>query len=272
MANILIGGIIIYSKINNRELHYQKRGGGFPLVFLHGLSDDLSIWLPLINKFEKDYFTLALDLPGHGSSSEINNDFNLDSFNDNLIEFLKDQGIEKAHFIGFSWGSALLLKLACDAPHLVKSLTLISGFSQVDPNLEFKLNIFKEKLKKNYGSFFDEAVQVVNTPEFLSENKIVLEEFKVLKAKTASINSLISTIDIILDFDISEELSKIKCPVLILSGSEDKLTGMGLAKIMQESLSNSQWIIIKGEGHNLFVPSRMDEIEGYIKEFLETRG
>ncbi|GAB6056425.1 alpha/beta hydrolase [Methanobacterium movens] len=254
------------------ELHYQKSGAGFPLVFLHGLSDDLSIWLPLINKFEKDYFTLALDLPGHGSSSEINNDFNLDSFNDTLIEFLKNQGIEKAHFIGFSWGSAILLKLACDAPHLIKSITIISGFSQVDHNLKFQLNNFKEKLKENYEAFFDEAVQVVNTPEFLSENKIALEEFKVLKAKTASINSLISTIDVILNFDISEELSKIKCPVLIFSGSEDKLTSIELSKIMQESLADSRWIILKGEGHNLFVPSRITELEEYIQEFLENQG
>ncbi|MBU4548016.1 MAG: alpha/beta hydrolase, partial [Euryarchaeota archaeon] len=181
------------------------------------------------------------------------------------------QGINKAHFIGFSWGCALVLKLACDAPHMVKSLILISGFSQVDQQMEARLNDFKEKLKESYEAFFDEAVQVVNTPRFLSENKIVLEEFKALKAKTASINSLISTIDAILDLNLTGELSKIKCPVLIISGSEDKLTGMGLAKIMQESLTDSRWIIIKGEGHNLFVPSWMNEIEGYIQEFLETR-
>jgi len=150
-------------------------------------------------------------------------------------------------------------------------ILLIQG-SQVDHNLKFQLNNFKEKLKENYEAFFDEAVQVVNTPEFLSENKIALEEFKVIKAKTASINSLISTIDVILNFDISEELFKIKCPVLIFSGSEDKLTSIELSKIMQESLTDSRWIILKGEGHNLFVPSRITELEEYIQEFLENQG
>ncbi len=153
---------------------------------------------------------MALDLPGHGLSSTISADYSLDSLILDLTIFLEELNLENIHVIGFSLGAALALKLARNNKLHIKSLVLISGFSQVEQKMESKLIKFKQKLEENYESFFDEGVQLVNTPDFVLENKEILNKLKAEKAKTASPESLIHIIENLLNFDVSSKLAYLK--------------------------------------------------------------
>ena len=49
------------------ELNVQTSGSGPPILFVHGLDSDATVWDPVIDLLQ-DHLCIAVDLPGHGAS------------------------------------------------------------------------------------------------------------------------------------------------------------------------------------------------------------
>jgi pimeloyl-ACP methyl ester carboxylesterase len=49
-------------------LAHEDRGAGTPVVLLHGLTFDRTIWAPIVGRIGDDVRTVAIDLPGHGET------------------------------------------------------------------------------------------------------------------------------------------------------------------------------------------------------------
>jgi len=54
-------------------LHYIRTGprGNTPILLLHAVGMDLTMWGPQMEALQKSYDVIALDLPGHGLSPEV---------------------------------------------------------------------------------------------------------------------------------------------------------------------------------------------------------
>lgn len=51
-------------------LAYEDQGSGTPVVLLHGLTFDRTTWAPVVERLGPGVRTLAIDLPGHGKTTE----------------------------------------------------------------------------------------------------------------------------------------------------------------------------------------------------------
>ena len=58
------------SKPNSGKIGVIEAGGGerTPLVFLHGVGSDKSVWAPQLEHFGRSRRTVAFDYPGYGES------------------------------------------------------------------------------------------------------------------------------------------------------------------------------------------------------------
>ena len=111
--------------VNGIKLNYIKKGDGFPLILIHGLSDDLRLWNHLIPELSRKYCTITLDLRGHGSSSKPRDtSYSIGQFSRDIYSLLVELDIKKANFIGFSMGGAIAQELAVNYPDMVSSLVL----------------------------------------------------------------------------------------------------------------------------------------------------
>lgn len=117
--------------LNNIKINYMEKGEGFPIVLIHGLSDDLRFWDPLVPSF-KIYRTIVLDLRGHGKSEKPEGPYSIEQFSEDIYQFLLKMNIKKAHFIGFSMGGAILQQFTLDHLQMVQSMVLISSFSYIN--------------------------------------------------------------------------------------------------------------------------------------------
>ncbi|MEW6346447.1 MAG: acetoin dehydrogenase dihydrolipoyllysine-residue acetyltransferase subunit [Pseudomonadota bacterium] len=116
------------ARIGGRTVRYLKIGdGGTPAVLIHGFGGDLNNWLFNHADLAAHRAVWALDLPGHGESGKAVETGSLDELADNVIAFLDDRGIECAHLVGHSMGSAVSMTVAAKAPGRVASLALIAG-------------------------------------------------------------------------------------------------------------------------------------------------
>lgn len=251
------------------ELNYQESGQGFPVVFLHGLSDDSNFWDPLVPEISREYRTISIDLLGHGRSPK-KPQYTMELFSEEIYSLLKTLKISKAHFIGFSLGGAVAQQMAVDHPQLVSSLVLMSSFSFVDAKLEKILLHFRKCLQKNgFSSFYDEILPLVLTPKVIEDNKVTLEEVKQLKIKTESLNDLINTIDAFFNLNLKNNLYKITQPVLLICGADDLLTPLYMARETNRLIQNSKIKILDDTSHNLLIPSNIPEIINLVLNFLE---
>ncbi|MBE6491669.1 MAG: alpha/beta fold hydrolase [Methanobrevibacter sp.] len=86
------------------KLNYVVEGKGEPLIFLHGLSDDLRYWEVLTSTLKKKYQVIRIDLRGHGESELGDDEITIDTYADDLKDLLDDLKIDAGNLIGFSLG------------------------------------------------------------------------------------------------------------------------------------------------------------------------
>jgi len=53
------------------------------------------------------------------------------------------------------------------------------------------------------------------------------------------------------NINITDELSKIKCPTLVVIGEADRIKGREYAQRIAEKIENSEYVVVPGAGHAL---------------------
>ena len=106
------------------SLYYEERGAGFPLVLLHGNGESHEYFARQMEPFSRAFRVLAPDTRGHGRSPRGEGAFTLRRFADDLYNFLRARGIERAHILGFSDGANIALYFALAHPEMVDHLIL----------------------------------------------------------------------------------------------------------------------------------------------------
>lgn len=114
------------------SLHYIKKGSGFPLLLLHGNGENGDYFVYQIDEFARYFTVYAVDTRGHGRSPRGTAPFTISQFADDLLEFMDEQKIEKAHILGFSDGGNIALTFALRRPERVGRLVL--NGANLDPS------------------------------------------------------------------------------------------------------------------------------------------
>lgn len=139
--------------VDGVRTHYLEAGEGRPLVLLHGgefgASAELS-WRNNIDALAERFHVYAPDMLGYGETDKLH------SFTDpsglrvrHIAAFCRTLFIERAHFVGNSYGGSLLLRVATSEsePWPIERLILVSAGGNVP------LNEHRETLLSYDGSF-----------------------------------------------------------------------------------------------------------------------
>jgi Predicted hydrolases or acyltransferases (alpha/beta hydrolase superfamily) len=256
--------------LNDIKINYIEKGKGFPLILIHGLSDDLRLWSHLIPELSQNYRIIALDLRGHGSSGKPDIPYSIEQFSRDIYCLLIKLKIKRVHLAGFSMGGAIAQEFAVKYPEMVSSMILMSSFSYA--SFDFNKTLLKLKnslVRGGFGAFFQKIIPLILTPQFIEENQAELKYVLDEKIKTESRDALIRTIDACMEFDIRDKISMISKPTLIISGKEDILTPDKLAEQTHRLIKGSRREIIGNTGHNVIIPQNRQYILHLIMNFIE---
>ena len=117
-------------RANDADLHYEVAGTGEPLVLLHGLGSSALDWELTIAHFASKYRTIAIDFRGSGESLDLkrpSGPFTIPQYTADTIAILAALGTGPAHVVGLSLGGVVAFGVALEAPHLVKTLTIVNS-------------------------------------------------------------------------------------------------------------------------------------------------
>ncbi|HRE43585.1 MAG TPA: alpha/beta hydrolase [Terricaulis sp.] len=111
------------------RVHVREAGkAGAPRVLLiHGANANLrELWTPFADTLAEDFHVLAMDRPGLGYSSRPKRARTLKVQAELAAAVLRERGGEPAVIVGHSYGASVALRLAIEAPQLVRGLVLIA--------------------------------------------------------------------------------------------------------------------------------------------------
>ena len=262
-----------YISVRGIEINYRDEGTGFPIILIHGLSDTLMLWNPLIPELSGHYRIVTMDIRGHGYSGKPAGPYSIQMFSEDLREFLDKLQIPKAHFLGLSMGGSIAQQFTLDYPERVCSLTLLSSFYGHDSVLLGIFGKLKKALSENgLAAFYDEAIKLVVSREFASAHAKEIEEMKKAFVKINSQTALLDAIDACSKFDVSGRISQVSVPTLILSGSEDVFVPPYLAGKIHQAVKGSEWHNLTGVGHNMIIPEKTSDLTRIVLEFIDRSG
>ncbi|MDE3134186.1 MAG: alpha/beta fold hydrolase [Acidobacteriota bacterium] len=108
-------------------LALDEHGSGEPLVLVHGIATDRSIWDLVVGELARARRVVALDVPGFGESEPVGEGFELGGVADRIVQGLAGEGISGPFdLVGHSLGGGLAIRLAATHPELVRRLVVVA--------------------------------------------------------------------------------------------------------------------------------------------------
>ncbi|WP_164779795.1 alpha/beta fold hydrolase [Paenibacillus kobensis] len=112
---------ISYSISTEHRLH--------TILMLHAAFADRQMFEQPLNRFKNDYRVIAIDMPGHGGTVTKGTSVTMDQMPAIVQQLLAQHGIDHCHLIGVSMGSLVAQAVADRHPELVRSVTIVGGYS-----------------------------------------------------------------------------------------------------------------------------------------------
>ena len=100
-----------FIEVNDNRINFKIEGHEFPVVLIHGFSDDLYFWEYIAENLKKYFTVIRMDLRGHGKTPIGDKPIDNRLLAHDITELLKKLYIEKCHVIGFSLGGSIALEL-----------------------------------------------------------------------------------------------------------------------------------------------------------------
>jgi pimeloyl-ACP methyl ester carboxylesterase len=127
----------LYTTSRGFRHHYVAEGAGPPLVLIPGLLMSIARWREIgyIDEFARDFRVLAVDPLGHGLSDKPHEsrDYRIEDCAADVTAVLDHEGVDQAHFWGYSRGATIAVAVAAAAPERVRSLVIGGGALYLRP-------------------------------------------------------------------------------------------------------------------------------------------
>lgn len=112
------------------SIYFSVQGDGPAVVLLHGLFGSGSNLGALARSLREDYRVYSVDLPNHGRSAWLDS-MELSELAGRIGQWLEEQGLADAAFVGHSLGGKVAMRLALDTPERVAAL-VVADIAPVD--------------------------------------------------------------------------------------------------------------------------------------------
>ena len=158
-------------------------GNGYPVVFLHGFLESMSMWGHLIFFGFK---SVSFDLPGHGTSPfSFANHFSVKEIAVLVKNELQQLGIENYSIVGHSLGGYIGVELMKMDEKCDKIVFLNSNFWEDDEQKKIDRQRIAKIVMRNKTSFIYEAIPhlFLNPEKFHDEVVGLINEAKLIQAK-----------------------------------------------------------------------------------------
>lgn len=253
-----------YAPVNGTKIYYEVYGEGRPIILLHGAfySIDLN-WSELIPGLSKNRKVIAIEMQGHGHSPFSERKLSITTLASDVEKVMDYLKIDSADVAGFSMGGSVAYQFAVQSPKRLRKLVIISS--------TYKSAGWLPVVNGGFKDF---------NPEFFDNTPLKTAYDAVAPDKTKWRDFLKQMFEFADEpFNVGDSnISKIKAPVLLISGDNDGLDKIELMKTYQllgggvsadlQPMPASQLAVVPSQGH-VSLMMQTEAILNYMESFLK---
>lgn len=253
---------------------YAEHAGraGVPVILIHSLPNDHSVWLYQIAHFQTWYRVVAVDLPGLGRSPRARPGLTMDDLAEACWDALDAVSSEPAIVVGLSIGAGVAKYMAARRPDRTLALALTgAGYSERDGVLVAKGILRHEPGYTQQGIAYRRTQLQGNFSEAFraSDAGRYLVDLFTERDPTTDVASILSLLRAHDAADPAWLHPAIVAPTLIVTGGLDR--SRPSQEALRRHIRGSEMVVIEGAGHccNLEQPWAYDEaVLGFLARTL----
>lgn len=227
---------------------YEEQGGGsaIPILFLHGVGSDKSVWQPQLDQFGASRRAIAMDYPGYGESA-FREDATRDDYARAALALLDALGVHRAHICGLSLGGVVAIAMCTMDPSRCASLIIADSFA-VHPDGQ---------------AIYDRSVAASRTMDMaeLAAARAPLLLGTIAATDEAMKDEVIATMGRIDPeayrlgaaavwlADQRDRVERITAATLVICGDEDQITPPSLSAELANAIPGAELVMVNGAGH-----------------------
>ncbi|MCL6698535.1 alpha/beta fold hydrolase [Sphingomonas sp. NSE70-1] len=228
------------------RIGYIEKGSGdeTPILFLHGVGSDKSVWRPQLDHFGRSRRSIAFDYPGYGESEFVDGETRED-FAAAILAAMDSLEIDRAHICGLSLGGVIAIAMHSVAPERCASLIIADSFA-VHPDGQ---GIHDRSVAAS------QAMTMRELAEARSGLLLGSEATDALKSEVVDTMTAIDPAAYRLGAaavwlaDQRDRAARIDVPTLVLVGNEDQITPASLSEDLHRLITGSDLLVIDKAGH-----------------------
>ncbi len=255
---------MINAKDSKNTFYLLNQKKDIPLVLVHGVGLNHTIWEPQIDAFDNS--VLTYDILGHGKTPLDKENLSFDDFSEQLIHLIDELKIKKIHLVGFSIGSLIARNFATKHNDRLESLTLLCS---VFHRSQEQQQIVKDRyeLAKKSKTLSKQALKRWFTDNYLKKHPNTYEKISSILEEN-DIENFLKVYELFVNHKDDEELNNIKTKTLIMTGEEDIGSTPEMSINLSKVINNSKVKIIS-KGKHLCSIECADDVNMAIKKHIQ---
>jgi 3-oxoadipate enol-lactonase len=274
-TRLALGDSVARVQLDETEIAYEAAGEGDSLVFLHQAATDQRIWQYQRAHFGQRYRAITVDVLGHGQVAWPLHEVSIEQAARRVLQLMGQLNTGPAFIIGVSMGAAVAVRIAFEAPPLVRGLGLVSPWNHVSGDIQSLMNrLFRLAEAGDMVAHTDLLLRLCFPITSSANSVTAMERLRsiILEQNTWAVAY---TWVACLACDLRAELGQIKAPSLVIAGLSDLFAPPYLARGVAEGLSEVELEIWEETGHFPFLqaPERFNRrLELFIQRCLGSSG
>ena len=235
-------------RIADVDLEYTCTGRGEPLVLIHGLGSSGKDWERQVRAFAERYRVITFDLRGHGASSKPAGPYSIAELAHDTSLLMNGLHAEPAYVVGVSLGGMIALQLTLDRPDLVRRLVIVNSAPAVVPRglRQHGALLLRRATLELFG--LDAMGRVIGKRLFPRPDQVGLRaEFRERWRQNEQV-AYRAALEAIVGWSVSDRLSSLRCPTLVVSGDRD-YTPVAYKQQYMQLIPNAELAVIADSGH-----------------------
>lgn len=246
----------------------DTKKGSETILLLHGYLETIYIFNELVEKLEKKYRIIAIDLPGHGLSGSDKEVNSMEFCAQIAADILKKNGVESAYVAGHSMGGYVAQNCVKLFPELFEGIILLNSTPFAD-SPEKKSDREREIaliLSAKLGHLASLSIPKMYAPANLRKFDEKIEE-TVEISETHDPKGIVASIKGMMQRPETKDILSKQQKAMFIFGTEDKFISQETMEQLIGEFPNVKAVVVPGTGHNSFIEDTEKVVEA-IEEFV----